>query len=324
MEEDLLEVRHGSKVFSSGFLGRQKLVAVDDLSIRVPAGRPVTIAVAGESGSGKTTLAQMVLGFLPPSSGKILFHGKDLYGLNGKDFLEFRRQFQAIFQNPYDVFNPFYRVDHVFETAVRRFHLAASRAEEHRIVAEALAAVRLAPEETIGRYPHQLSGGQLQRVMIARSLLLKPQIVIADEPVSMIDVSLRAIILDILVNLKKEFGISFLYITHDLSTALQISDEILIMYKGSVVESGRAAVVIQDPKHPYTQLLVRSIPIPDPREKWTGTLAFSSRAEGAGEIISGCKFFGRCPAAFALCERAQPPLIDLDGDHKAACYLYKK
>ena len=266
----------------------------------------------------------MVLGFLPPSSGEILFHGKNIHGLDNKDFLEFRKHFQAIFQNPYDVFNPFYRVDHVFDIAIKRFHLASSREEAQKIVVDALAAVRLAPEETIGRYPHQLSGGQLQRIMIARSLLLKPQVIIADEPVSMIDVSLRAIILDILVSLKKEFGISFLYITHDLSTALQISDEILIMYKGSIVESGEVATVIQNPKHPYTQLLVQSIPIPDPQQKWTGTLELTSKMDEDEKTNSGCKFYDRCPAAFALCKTAQPALFNLDRDHKAACYLYIK
>ncbi len=319
----MLEVRHVTKLFSSGFLSKQNLVAVDDLSMRMPAGKPLTITVAGESGSGKTTLAQMVLGFLRPSSGDILFHGKDIYRLDGKDFLEFRRQFQAVFQNPYDVFNPFYRVDHVFEAAIQHFHLAASRAGGDKIVRDALTAVRLAPDETIGRYPHQLSGGQLQRVMIARALLLKPQVIVADEPVSMIDVSLRAIILDIMASLKKDFGISFLYITHDLSTALQISDEILIMYKGSVVESGEATSVIQNPKHPYTQLLVQSIPVPDPGQKWSGALDLSAKMEGAGQAASGCKFYDRCPAAFELCKSAQPALFDVGQDQKAACYLYR-
>jgi peptide/nickel transport system ATP-binding protein len=324
MEENLLEVRHITKIFSSGFLSKQNLVAVDDLSMRVPAGKPLTITVAGESGSGKTTLAQMVLGFLHPSSGEILFRGKDIYKLSGKDFTEYRRQFQAVFQNPYDVFNPFYRVDHVFEAAIQHFHLASSKAEGDKIVQDALTAVRLVPSETIGRYPHQLSGGQLQRVMIARALLLKPQVIIADEPVSMIDVSLRAIILDIMVSLKQDYGISFLYITHDLSTALQISDEILIMYKGSVVESGEAASVIQNPKHPYTQLLVQSIPIPDPEQKWSGSLELSSKMEVAGQVAAGCKFYDRCPSAFELCKSAQPALFDVGLNQKAACYLYRK
>jgi peptide/nickel transport system ATP-binding protein len=324
MDENLLEVRHISKIFTSGFLSKKKLVAVDDLSMQMPAGKPLTITIAGESGSGKTTLAQMVLGFLQPSSGEILFHGKNINKLKRKDFLEFRRHFQAVFQNPYDVFNPFYRVDHVFDTAIKSFHLTSSKDEARNIVLDALAAVRLAPEETIGRYPHQLSGGQLQRVMIARALLLKPQIIIADEPVSMIDVSLRAIILDIMISLKNEFGISFLYITHDLSTALQISDEILIMYKGSVVESGEAASVIQNPKHPYTQLLVQSIPIPDPEQKWTGSLDLSSKTEGVAGTTAGCKFYDRCPAAFELCKSAQPALFDVGREQKAACYLYRK
>jgi oligopeptide/dipeptide ABC transporter ATP-binding protein len=323
MDEQLLDVQNVTKIYSSGFFNRQQLVAVDEVTLSLPLERPSTLTIAGESGSGKTTLAQMILGFLAPSSGHIFFHGKNIQKMDSGTFLAYRRQVQAIFQNPYDTFNPFYRVDHVFDTAIKRFHLAHTRDEAKRIVIDALEAVRLAPEETIGRYPHQLSGGQLQRVMIARALLLKPKIIVADEPVSMIDVSLRAIILDIMISLKEEFGISLLYITHDLSTALQISDEILIMYKGSVVERGTAAHVIQNPKHPYTQLLVQSIPIPDPEKKWSGSLALTSNVEESGPFVTGCKFYDRCPVAFSPCKSERPPAFEVGQEHTAACFLYQ-
>jgi peptide/nickel transport system ATP-binding protein len=311
-----------TKIFSSGVLDRQKLVAVDDFSMRLPSGKPLAVTVAGESGSGKTTLAQMVLGFLPPTSGGIYYKGNNIRDLSMSDFTNYRREVQAVFQNPYDVFNPFYRVDHVFDMAIRSFHLASSKTEAKQRVLEALAAVRLVPEETLGRYPHQLSGGQLQRLMIARALLLKPRVIIADEPVSMIDVSLRAIILDILVSLRNEFDISFLYITHDLSTALQISDEIFILYKGSITECGDAAEVIQHPKHPYTQLLVQSIPVPDPAQKWTGSLELSVKNE-AGGALTGCKFFDRCPVRMEICLSRQPDLYQVGEGQQAACFRYQ-
>jgi oligopeptide/dipeptide ABC transporter ATP-binding protein len=323
MTEQLLTIQNVSKVFSSGFFNRQRLIAVDEVSLEMPLGQPSTVTIAGESGSGKTTLAQMILGFIAPSSGDIRFHGKNIQKMNASSLLTYRHQVQAVFQNPYDTFNPFYRVDHVFDMAIKRFHLAKTRNEAKRIVIEALEAVRLAPEETIGRYPHQLSGGQLQRVMIARALLLKPQIIVADEPVSMIDVSLRAIILDIMINLKKEFGISLLYITHDLSTALQISDKILIMYKGTIVERGDAASVIQNPKHPYTRLLVQSIPIPDPAQKWSSSLELTSRLDDRSSLVNGCKFYDRCPAAFELCKDQRPPAFEVEPGHKITCFLYR-
>jgi peptide/nickel transport system ATP-binding protein len=190
---------------------------------------------------------------------------------------------------------------------------------------EALSAVGLRPEETLGRYPHQLSGGQRQRIMVARALLLRPRVIIADEPVSMVDASLRATILGSLLTLNRDFGISLVYITHDLTTAYQISEDIIVLYRGSVAEAGDVERVVGDPKHPYTRLLVGSIPLPDPDHSWEGERALGAPANGlppTGETF--CKFHERCPFAMPICVEKAPPLFRTDPDRVAACYLHRE
>jgi peptide/nickel transport system ATP-binding protein len=232
---------------------------------------------------------------------------------------------QAIFQDPFGTFNPFYKVDAVFNTAIQKFKLARNKEDAQRQTHEALEVVGLRSNEILGKYPHQLSGGQRQRIMVARALVLKPKLIVADEPVSMIDASLQVRILDIFRNLKDSFGISFLYITHDLSTAYQISDDIYVLYSGSVMEYGDIDNVIQNPQHPYTQLLVRSIPVPDPTVRWEGRTT-SSAAEMSGNIAlnSGCKFYSRCPHAMQECTVTPPPAYPVGEQQFAACYLHKK
>src|SRR3984893_2424053 len=208
--------------------------------------------------------------------------------MDGRARKKFRREVQAIFQNPYEAYNPIYKVDQTLTTPVRKFRLAHSREEAHQLIEASLRMAGLRPEETLGRYPHQLSGGQRQRIMVARALLLNPRVILADEPVSMVDASLRATILESLVKLKRELGISLVYITHDLTTAYQVSQNIYILYRGSVAEVGSVEKVINDPKHPYTRLLVNSIPLPDPDLHWGGEseiktrAATSTRTEGTG------------------------------------------
>jgi len=197
-----------------------------------------------------------------------LYRGKDLRHLSQAERREFRKNVQAIFQDPFGVYNSFYKIDHVLDTPLRKFKLAASRAEARRMMEQALRLVGLQPENTLGRYPHQLSGGQRQRTMVARTLLLRPQVIVADEPVSMIDASLRATVLGNLLQLKRQFGISLVYITHDLTTAYQISDRIVVLYQGDVVEAGDPEQIVRSPKHEYTRLLIRSIPEPDPDQRW--------------------------------------------------------
>jgi len=265
----ILEAKNVTKVFGGGFLSReQENIAVNDISMSLDQKNPKIIAVAGESGSGKTTLARLLLGIANPTSGSVEYDGKNLKDISRTQRREFRREVQPIFQDPYGSYNPFYKVDHVLFSPINNFKMAENRDEAVYMVNQALEMVGLVPVETLGRLPHQLSGGQRQRVMVARALLLKPRVILADEPVSAVDASLRATILDAVSRLNKELGIAVVYVTHDLTTAYQISDEIMILYKGNLVEAGDVETVIKNPKHPYTQLLIDSIPEADPNKKW--------------------------------------------------------
>lgn len=324
METSLLEIRGATKVYGGGlFGGGEKLAALQDVSLTI-AENPVTItAIAGESGSGKTTLANAVLGFVSLSAGQILYRGEDIAHFSRSQWREYRRQVQAIFQDPYEVYNPFYRVKHIFDIVVKNLGLSGSQSEINRHIEEALRTVGLRGEEVLEKFPHQLSGGQRQRIMVARAYMLKPRLIIADEPVSAVDASLRASILDVMVRLRDEAGISFLYITHDLSTAYQICDDIYVLYQGIVAEQGPIAPVIEDPKHPYVQLLVNSVPVPDPRVRWMQTIAAPPEETLRTTAGQGCRFYPRCPRHFDRCLSAQPPLYAPDGSqHLAACYLY--
>lgn len=323
---ELLEAQSVTKVFGSGVLSKDRLVAVDDVSLVISEEKPSIISIAGESGSGKTTLARLLLGMIQPSEGNIRFRGRDLAAMGRHERREFRRQVQAIFQDPFEVYNPFYRIDQVLTTPVRKFKLAASRQEEQRLIEESLQLAGLRPNETLGRYPHQLSGGQRQRIMVARALLLNPRVILADEPVSMVDASLRATILESLMKLKRDLGISLIYITHDLTTAYQISKDIYILYRGSVAEVGSVEQVIKDPQHPYTKLLVNSIPLPDPDIRWGSQNDMDQAPLTSGvksEHGHGCKFANRCPFVMAECHQQQPPLYRTHEDRAVACFLYK-
>ena len=319
--DNVLELQNVSKVFGGGLLRRKVTVAVDDVSLGIPRENPGIIAVAGESGSGKTTLARLMLGIIPPTEGAIYFNGHDIATLKRSDRREFRREVQPIMQDPFEVYNPFYKVDHVLMSPVNNFGLARSKSEARDLVIESLETVGLRYQETLGRFPHQLSGGQRQRIMVARALLLKPRIIVADEPVSMVDASLRATILGSIDLLNKELGIAVIYITHDLTTAFQISDNIIVMYQGSVVETGRVEDVIQNPQHPYTQLLVESIPRPDPSERWGRDMA--SQETGGDTVQVGCRFAPRCPFAMPECTAEMPPLYRVGNTQAAQCYLHR-
>lgn len=323
----LLEAQNVTRVFGGGLLNKNRTVAVDEISLTVNAERPTIIAIAGESGSGKTTLARLLLGMIRPTGGSIRYMGQDLATVDRQRRREFRRQVQAIFQDPFEVYNPFYKVDQVLTTPVHKFRLANSKEEAQQRIEESLQMAGLRPDETLGRYPHQLSGGQRQRIMVARALLLNPKIILADEPVSMVDASLRATILESLVRLKRELGISLIYITHDLTTAYQISESIYILYRGSVAEVGNVDRVIKDPQHPYTRLLVSSIPLPDPDVHWGGEADIENKATTPGaarEEVHGCKFSNRCPFVMAECRLKAPPLYQTNDDRAVACYLYKE
>ena len=324
---ELLEARQITKVFDAGggLFKRDQTVALDDFSMSIIADRPSITAIAGESGSGKTTLARLLLGIIQPTSGDILYQGKNLQQMSQEEWKVFRREVQAIFQDPFEVYNPFYKVDHVLTTPVAKFNLADSRADARELIENALRGVGLRPEETLGRYPHQLSGGQRQRVMIARALLLRPRIILADEPVSMVDASLRATILESLLKLNQELGISLVYITHDLTTAYQLCESIVILYQGCVAEVGDIELVIKHPQHPYTQLLVASIPLPNPEIRWEQGEERQSKSETAPRgTQGGCKFADRCPHVMDICYDAPPPLFRLDEGRATACFLHKE
>ncbi len=309
----LLQTEHASKNYGS-------LTALRDVSFSIDESCPSITAVVGESGSGKTTLARMLLGLVAPSTGRVLYRGEDLSALGGERRMAFRRDVQAIFQDPYEVYNPFYRVDHVLTTPVRKFRLAKSKAEARALIEGSLRAVGLRPEEILGRFPHQLSGGQRQRIMVARALLLRPKLIVADEPVSMVDASLRATILGSLRALHEELGISIVYITHDLATAYQISDNILVMYRAGVAEAGAVEPIVTQPEHPYTQLLIDSIPRVSTERSWIG----DTESVRAGlPSTGGCSFVDRCPVAMAECAEAPPPLYRTASDRAVACYRYR-
>lgn len=316
----LLEAKNLTKIFGSG---PQATVALDNISFSVSGDTPSFASIAGESGSGKTTLARLLLGFSQPTSGEILYRGKNLWQMSGREWLQFRRDVQAIFQDPFEVFNPFYRVDHLLSVPIEKFHLAKSRGQARSQMEDALDAVGLRPDETLGRYPHQLSGGQRQRLTIARALLLHPRLIIADEPVSMVDASLRATILESLLKLYSDFGISFLYITHDLTTAYQISENIIVLYRGSVAEVGDVDLVIKDPQHPYSRLLISSIPEPDVDHRWGNEQALPAQTESRAVANRGCKFADRCPFVMDVCTEQVPPLYRTDSRRAAACFMYR-
>jgi peptide/nickel transport system ATP-binding protein len=316
----LLEARNLSRVFGSGSKAN---VALDHFSLTVDANASSFTAIAGESGSGKTTLARLLLGFDRPTSGEVLYRGKDMWKMPSRDWWQFRHEVQAIFQDPFEVFNPFYKVDHVLSVPISKFRLARSKADARSQIENALLAVGLRPEETLGRYPHQLSGGQRQRLTVARALLLQPRLIIADEPVSMVDASLRATILESLRKLHTDFGISFLYITHDLTTAYQICSNIIVLYRGSVAEVGDVDLVIKTPRHPYSQLLISSIPEPDVETRWDDDETLPSRSDVTLAPTRGCRFADRCPAVMPMCRETIPPLYHVDEKRAAACFLYR-
>lgn len=318
----LLEARGVTKVFGTGLVARRRTEALRPLWLCIGDGQPTITGVVGESGSGKTTMAQLLLGLEGPTHGQVLYRGVDLRGLSRSERWAFRRDVQAIFQDPFEVFNSFYRVDHALTTPITNFRLAEGKDAARALMEDSLRAVGLRPEETLGRFPHQLSGGQRQRVMVARALLLKPKLIIADEPVSMIDASLRATVLETLRQLQETYGISLVYITHDLTTAYQVSQQLLVLYLGGVVEAGDVERVVKQPQHPYTQLLVGSIPLPDPDRRWGGEAPGgpAGRSATAGR---GCSFANRCPQAMAVCEEASPPLYRTGPRQAVACFLHR-
>lgn len=266
-QNTLVELRNVSKTFGGGLFSKPN-TALQPLSMKLSTDKPRIISVVGQSGSGKTTLGNLMLGFHHPSEGQVMYRNRDVSKLDKIGRNNFRREVQAIFQDPYASFNPFYPVDHAFIVPLLRFGVVQSKSQAYEKMAHSLEQVGLEPRVVFGAHSHQLSGGQRQRIMVARALSLEPKLLIADEPVSMVDASLRASILDTIEKLRDENGISVIYITHDLATAYKSTDYVMVLHQGRVVEAGHPESVICDPRHPYSELLVDSIPSPDPDHRW--------------------------------------------------------
>lgn len=298
-----------TKVFTLGglFFG-SKLSAVDHASLNV--GRERVLGVVGESGSGKTTLARMILGLIKPTSGQILYENLNIAQIKGRELWEFRKEVQPIFQNPFETFNPFKRVDRYLLGAALGYNVANSKTEAKKVVKAALDVVGLRYSKIERQFPHEFSGGELQRVSIARALISNPRLLVADEPVSMVDASTRMSILNILMELRREFGMSIVYVTHNLDVAYYVCDEIAVMNRGCVVEHGSVKDVLTSPFHPYTQLLLKCLPEPDPTRRWEDEIELAGLEVKEYET-AGCKFSRRCPSAEKKCLESQPPLAKI-------------
>ena len=303
------------------FFSTRPIAAVTEVSLDLAKGE--TVAVVGESGSGKTTLGRATLRLADAAAGRVVFEGQDVAALEGKGMMSFRQRAQAIFQDPFSSLSPYMRVGQlVAEPLV--IHGPKEREAQDAAVLAALEQVKLSPAaEFAEKYPQTLSGGQRQRVSIARAMVLEPDYLVADEPVSMIDASSRAEILYLLKELQAQRELTFLYITHDLASARHFADRIAVMYAGRVVELAPADALVEDARHPYTRALLAAVPEPDPANRLQQRPVVGGEPPDAGDLPPGCAFAPRCPVAIAgTCERVVPPLIELDAGHQVACHLY--
>jgi oligopeptide/dipeptide ABC transporter ATP-binding protein len=321
MTPPLLEVRDLKKYFPlrKGILSRTIgwVGAVDDLSFSLKQGE--TLGLVGESGCGKTTVGRCLLRLIEPTEGEIQFEGKDLLKMDREELRKVRARLQIIFQDPYSSLNPRMTLEEIVAEPLRN-HTQASRAEIRDRVSFLMEKVGLHPEQ-VRRYPHEFSGGQRQRIGIARALALNPKLIICDEPVSALDVSIQAQVINLLVKLQEEMGLSYLFIAHDLSVVEHISDRVAVMYLGKIVELASDADLYTSPKHPYTEALLSAVPIPNPKMK-------KQRILLQGEIPSpinlprGCRFYSRCPRRLEMCNADEPEFKDLGGGHWVYCHLY--
>lgn len=314
--DKLLEVENLTKTFTLGsVLSRVKITAVDNVSFYI---KPAEIfALAGESGCGKTTTARIIMGFEHATSGAIIHSGKK-EAKNEKVW--FTEGIQAIFQDPFSTFNSLRQVERYFFETIQNYKLANTREEAIARIDAKLRLVGLSYDDLAGKYPSEFSGGQLQRISIARALLTDPQLIIADEPVSMVDASLRMSIVNLFKKLRDELGVSVLYITHDLATAYYVCDRIAIMFRGDIVEMGTVEQVLMAPKHPYTQLLRASIPEADTSRRWKDEIRLAD-TEQDEYLRQGCRFAGRCPRVMDICRTTPPPDFEVEGA-QVACHLY--
>jgi oligopeptide/dipeptide ABC transporter ATP-binding protein len=328
MNDTVLEVKNLRKLYpiSRGIVGslrrlpEQRVHAVDGVSFSIKQGE--ILALVGESGSGKTTTGLCTLGLVEPTEGQILLQGEDVIELaNGSRRKELRRKAQIIFQDPYESLNPRQTVFRAVSEPISVHNLAPNQAEKVKMVSAALDDAGLKPPSSfLNRYPQQLSGGQRQRVVIASALVLDPSYLVADEPVSMLDVSIRAEILNLLLRLRDDHNIAMVYITHDLASAAYVADRVAVMYLGTIVEIGPAKTVFSEPRHPYTKALVSVIPVPEDQRRVKRTV-LKGETPNPIDLPPGCRFHPRCPVAIPRCSQVEPKLEDLDDNHQAACLL---
>ncbi len=328
-EELLLDVRNLQKVFelkrpwTEALIGKKKPLvrAVDNVSFTIR--KAETLGIVGESGSGKTTMGRTVLRLVEPTAGQIIFNGEDIVRFSKGKLRKARKNFQIIFQDPMASLNPYMRIGKIVSHPLE-IHNIATPAERKERVLSIFEKVNLIPaEEFYNRFPRHLSGGQRQRVVIARALITNPSFIVADEPTAMLDVSVRSQILKLMIDIKSEFGLTYLFITHDLASAKYICDRIGVMYLGKIVELAETRELFMHPLHPYTKILMSAVPIPDPtlhRKK----LLPKGEIPSATNIPSGCRFHTRCPFAMPVCAQEEPKLVDAGSSHLVACHLIKE
>jgi len=318
--EPLLEVRNLSKSFFSapGPLGgkRQALKAVDEVSFTLRRGE--TLGLVGESGCGKSTTGKTLLRLLEPDAGEVLFRGENILRRSARAMRPLRREMQMIFQDPYASLNPRQRIGDIVGEPLRIHRLAKGRALRQEVL-RLLGTVGL-KEEHINRYPHEFSGGQRQRIGIARALAVRPSLIVADEPVSALDLSIQAQVVNLLQDVQEEFELTYLFIAHDLSVVEHISDRVAVMYLGRIVELAMAADIYRAPRHPYSEALLNAVPVPDPDRRRARRL-LQGEPPSPLDPPCGCHFHPRCPYARDLCREQAPSLLDVGGGHLAACHF---
>jgi oligopeptide/dipeptide ABC transporter ATP-binding protein len=326
--ENFLEIHGLKKYFEAnrpGLFSREapkQVHAVDDVSFTLR--RSEVIALVGESGCGKSTLALLLMGLEDPTAGTISFEGRDITHLNDVQRKDLRRKIQMVFQDPYESLNPTQTIEQIVNEPLDVHGIGKDKIERDERVKKALEDAGLKPPETyLQRYPHELSGGQRQRVVIAAALVLEPEIILADEPVSMLDVSIRAEIINLLAELRIKRQIAVIFITHDLGSVGFFADRVAVMYLGRIVEIGTMLEVLEKTQHPYTKALLSVIPVPNPRMR-RERIILKGETPNPIDIPSGCRFHPRCPAAIATCKVSDPPFVNFSKTHQAACLLLVK
>lgn len=318
---NLLEVKNLKTYYpiKGGFFKKTvaHVKAVDDVSLEIKNGE--TLGLVGESGCGKSTTGRTIMRLLEPTDGSILFDGKDITELRGKSLRDIRKDIQMVFQDPYASLNPMQMVGDIVSEPIMNFTKKSLKSLKGEVM-ELLTKVGL-PEDAYYKYAHEFSGGQRQRIGIARALALRPKLIIADEPVSALDVSVQSQVLNLLKELQDEFDLTFLFIAHDLSVVKHMSDRIGVMYLGNIVEIAEKESIYDEPLHPYTQALISAIPVPDPRKK-SKRIVLEGDVPSPANPPSGCPFHPRCPQAMAECSASKPQLKEVKPGHRVACHLY--